>query len=273
MSVRLLHVTDVHFGPPHRAALDAALRDYVARERFDALVVSGDLTQRARPEQFAAARAFFASLSVPQVIVPGNHDVPLWAVHERLTAPFARYRAHFAAELEPSLRLPEAWIFGLNTAKGWTAKNGVFRREALARCRAFFAGCPPEALRVVVAHHHLLPAPGPLYDPVAAGAGEAAATFAAAGVDLVLGGHLHFSFLGHTRDYFPHLGRDTLVAHAGTSMSGRGRGAERGLNSVNVVAYDGEEIVVEHLRHVGGSALFARSARYVFPRGVLQAAP
>lgn len=270
MSVRLLHITDIHFGPPHRAELDAALGAFTAREKFDAVVVSGDLTQRATEAQFKAAHAFLKSLSVPQVVVPGNHDVPLWAAHERFFTPFARYRRHLADELEPQLKLPGAWICGINTAKGWTAKNGVFRAASLERCRAFFADAPAETLRVVVAHHHLLPAPGPLYDPVAERSRDAAHALAAAQVDLVAAGHMHYAFVGHTRDYYPSLAHDTLVAHAGTSMSTRGRGAEKGLNSVNVISFDGAQIEVEHLRYVGGARLFAKSAGYAFPRAVLR---
>lgn len=270
MAVRLLHITDIHFGPPHRAELDAALLDFTAQEKFDAVVVSGDLTQRATAAQFTAARAFLQSLSVPQVVVPGNHDVPLWAAHLRFFAPFSRYRRHLADELEPALKLRGAWICGLNTAHGFTAKNGVFRAASLARCKQFFADAPPAVLRVAVVHHHLLPAPGPVYDPVAERAREAAHAFAEAGVDLVLAGHMHYAFVGHTRDYYPNLAHDTLVAHAGTSMSTRGRGAEKGLNSVNVVAFDGAEITLEHLRYVGGGRLFAKSAGYSFPRAVLR---
>lgn len=243
---------------------------FTARENFDAVLVSGDLTQRATEAQFKAAHAFLKSLSVPQVVVPGNHDVPLWAAHERFFTPFARYRRCLADELEPQLKLPGAWICGVNTAKGWTAKNGVFRAASLARCRTFFADAPAETLRVVVAHHHLLPAPGPLYDPVAERSRDAAHGFAAAQVDLVAAGHMHYAFVGHTRDYYPALTHDTLVAHAGTSMSTRGRGAEKGLCSVNVISFDGAQIEVEHLRYVGGARLFAKSAGHSFPRAVLR---
>lgn len=239
------------------------MRALLAAEPFDALAVSGDLTQRARPEQFAAARAFFASLSVPQVIVPGNHDVPLWALHERVFAPMARYRAHFRDEVEPVLKLPGAWICGLNTAKGLTAKNGVFRAAALARMEAFFAAAPRDVLRVVVAHHHLLPSPGPVYDPPAAGARDAAYALSRAGVHLVLAGHLHHAFIAHTRDFYPRIEHDTLVAHAGTSMSNRGRGPEREGNSLQVIEFDGERWAVEPRRHGPGG--FAVTARYEFP--------
>lgn len=266
MAVRLLHISDIHFGPPHRPELDDAIRTLVEREHFDALLVSGDLTQRATREQFTAARAFLQSLSVPQVVVPGNHDVPLWAVHERLTSPFGRYRRYLSNELEPTLRLPGAWIYGLNTAHGWTAKNGVFKQDSLAQCEAFFAAAPEGVLRVAVAHHHLLPAPGPLYDPIAARAREGAYALARARIDVLVSGHLHHAFLGHTRAYYPKLEHNTIVVHSGTSMSRRGRGIEHEANSLNVIEFDGATLTISNLLYAGDDGLFVPAVEYRFPR-------
>jgi 3',5'-cyclic AMP phosphodiesterase CpdA len=262
----LLHISDIHFGPPHRDELDEAIRSLLARERFDAVLVSGDITQRATPEQFMQAKAFLNSLSVPHVTVPGNHDVPLWAVHERLTTPFGRYQRYFAAELEPTLRLPHAWIYGMNSAHGLTAKNGKFTDASLERCEAFFAAAPADVLRIVVVHHHLLPAPGPLYDPTAARAREAAYAFSRARVDVVVSGHLHHAFVVHTRAFYPKLQYNTVVAHSGTTMSSRGRGAELAANSLNVIALDGSTISIENRRYVNGDKLFEPAVEYRFPR-------
>jgi 3',5'-cyclic AMP phosphodiesterase CpdA len=263
--VRLLHITDIHFGPPHDPAMDEAIRAWIVSEKPAALLVSGDLTQRALPGQFREARAYLDSLSVPQVVVPGNHDVPLWALHERMLNPFGRYRAHFSNDLEPTLRLPQAWIFGLNTAKRFTLKNGVFRGEALARMEAFFDEAPPDVLRVVVGHHHLLPAPGPLYDPVASRARDGAHALSRAGVDVLVAGHLHHAFVLRVRDFYPSIANDPWVAHAGTSMSTRGRAAERGANTLNVIEYDGANMAIESLRHQKGGG-FERVLRYEIAR-------
>ena len=273
MKIRFVHVSDLHFGPPHRSELDDALRLWVERERPDALLVSGDLTQRARPEQFEAARRYLESFSLPQVVVPGNHDISWWRFQERLLDPMRSYARYFSSLLEPALQLPYAWIFGLNTAKGFTVKNGIFREEALQRLEAFFQRAPSNVLRVVVAHHHLLPAPGPFLDPVATRAREAVYSFNRAKIDLVTAGHLHHGFLSQVRDYFPGLAHRTLVVHAGTSMSSRGRGPEHGLNSLNLIAVDDEQITIDQCRHVGGEMLFESVARYTFPRAGSGLAP
>jgi 3',5'-cyclic AMP phosphodiesterase CpdA len=262
----LLHISDVHFGPPHRPELDDAIRVLIVREKPDALLVSGDLTQRATRAQFEAARDYFRSLSLPQVIVPGNHDVPLYALHQRLFTPFKRYRAFMAEDLEPALKLPGAWIFGMNTAHGWTGKNGIFRAEALGRMADFFAAAPEGVLRVVVEHHHLLPAPGAVYDPVARRSAAAAVALSEAKVDLVVAGHLHHAFVNRLRSFRPAAVHGTVVAHSGTSMSSRGRGAEHEANSVNLIVADEEVLTIDNLRSTGGDGLFLLAARYQFPR-------
>jgi 3',5'-cyclic AMP phosphodiesterase CpdA len=123
---RILHLSDIHFG-----AVDARLVQpllALAHDlRPDATVISGDLTQRARPEQFTAARAFIDRLPGPVLCVPGNHDMPLHNLALRLVAPFARYRRAMGSELEPTVTLPGAVLQGVNTANPLVWKSGVLR--------------------------------------------------------------------------------------------------------------------------------------------------
>ena len=177
--------------------------------------------------------------------------MPLWAVHLRLLAPFQRYRTHFSETLEPVLRLPGAWIFGLNTARGFAFKNGVFREGALARCTAFFRDAPPGALRVVAAHHHLVQSPVERYDPAAWRAERARRVFSEAGVDLVLSGHLHHGFMAPAAPGGSPESRPWVV-HSGTSMSARGRGGEHGMNTMNLIESSADSVRIVRLRHTGG---------------------
>ena len=89
---RLLHLSDLHFATTDQATiwysqLAADLREQQV-EQLDALVVSGDLVNRAEPAEYDAARLFLEhlmsgfALSGRQVtLVPGNHDVS-WALAE-----------------------------------------------------------------------------------------------------------------------------------------------------------------------------------------------
>ena len=112
----LLQVSDLHFGPLYRPEVGEALLRAAADIQADVIVASGDFTQRAKPVQFAEARAFLDRLpSVPQIVVPGNHDIPLYRIYERLLTPYALYRQYILPELETVLTRDDATIVALNT--------------------------------------------------------------------------------------------------------------------------------------------------------------
>ncbi|MCL4838130.1 MAG: metallophosphoesterase [Thermoanaerobaculia bacterium] len=263
---RLFHLSDVHFGPHHQPEVARAAAALVAERQPDLVLLSGDLTQRAKPAQFRAARSFVDGLARPVLVVPGNHDVPLYRVWERLFAPFGAYRRHFARELEPVFRDEELAVAGVNTAHAWTLKNGRLRRRQLAGLAAFFAGEPPGRCRIVVAHHQLVPAPGARSRVAMRRAQAVAAAYARAGVELVVSGHLHEAFVLPSDEAFPGLGPPFLIVHCGTTTSDRGRGRERRAHSCTWIEIDGEAIALSMLRHDPASGRFAERERHRFPR-------
>jgi predicted MPP superfamily phosphohydrolase len=198
------HLSDLHFGteePELVRALLAALREAAPA----LVVVSGDLTQRARGPEFAAARAFLDALPAPWLCVPGNHDLPLDRP-ARLFAPRAAYHRHITRERHPWFATQGLAVAGIDTTRARRWKSGSVRaRWAVERLR----DAPPEALRVLVTHH-----------PVA---GAAFTLAAAAGADVLLAGHLHIGGPAELRE-----GR--LVLQAGTALSARRRGEPNGWN-------------------------------------------
>ena len=223
----LLHLSDIHFGPKHLPAATAAVEALAGAARPDVVVVSGDLTQRARPAQFRAARAFVERLPAPVVFAPGNHDVPLWRVWERTLAPFGAWRRNFAPELERHYADAEIAIVAVTTAFPWTTKHGRLGAGQLAELGRQLAAAPAGAVRVVVAHHPLVTAEELGHEPVTANAARALALLAEHGVELVLSGHLHHGFI------LPAAAGAPAVVHCGTSTSSRGRGGEAGANTLN----------------------------------------
>jgi len=203
-----------------------------AGRRPDLVVVSGDLTLRAKPAQFRMARAFVGELEriAPVLAVPGNHDVPLYRVWERLLAPFGAWRRHFDRELEPVFRDAEMLVAGVNTAQPFAVKGGRIRRRRLEEVGVLLAAAPAALFRIVVAHHHLVRPPGVDCEHPAWRASEAIARWGHDKVDLVLSGHLH-----QTLELRP-IGDDGFLAlHTGSTCSSRGRGPEAGRNSLHWV--------------------------------------
>jgi len=147
----LLQVSDPHFGTEQPTVVDA-LTELARQQRPELVVLSGDITQRARPSQFRAARAFTDSLGVPVLAVPGNHDIPLFDVWTRLRSPYGRYSAAFGADLEPVHRSAELLVVCVNTTRPWRHKDGEVSALQIDRVARLVEHADPAQLRVVVVH-------------------------------------------------------------------------------------------------------------------------
>lgn len=230
------------------------------------VVVSGDLTQRAKPAQFAAARAWIEALPGPRVVVPGNHDVPLYRVWERALAPFGAWRRHFSPDLETEFADERLIVLGVNSAFNWTFKGGHLRRRRIDEVQARFAAAGPGAFKVVVVHHPLGPAPEEPREPVARRARRALESFSAAGADLVLAGHLHHSFLIDSSALLAAEHREIFLLHVGTATSTRGRGRERGANTFAWIAVEEDHVAIDLMRFDRPAGDFRLDRRWEVPR-------
>jgi len=238
----------------------------IEERRPDVVVLSGDLTQRAKPRQFREARAFVDRIPVPTVVVPGNHDVPLYRVWERIFVPFGAYKKHFSPELEPTWRDDELLIVGVNTAFNWTLTDGRITLRRLEELAEVFAAAPEHLLKVVVAHHHLIPPPNFGTQRVLSNACEAIDLFSTAGVDLILSGHLHQAYIGNSEEFYPKGRQPVVILHSGTTTSNRGRAGEREKNTCNWITADRESMLVSHLRWHPDLGRFAEHSRHWYPR-------
>lgn len=237
---RLAHLSDLHFGADDPAACAALLED-LARVRPAAVAVSGDLTQRARRREFDAARRFLARLPAPTLVVPGNHDVaPLYRPLRRLLDPFERYREHIGPDLEPSLLLPGVSLVGIRTPTARHVTGGRVAPARLLDLRRRLLALAPSA-RVLVAHHPFLAPTWGRHHRLLRGLAATLEVVDEAGVDLLLAGHCHVSFVGGTHAY-PALRGHTLVVQAGTALSRRLRGEP---NAYNLIELDGDEVRIE----------------------------
>jgi 3',5'-cyclic AMP phosphodiesterase CpdA len=230
------------------------------------VVISGDLTQRAKPEQFRQARHFVDRIPVPSLVVPGNHDVPMYRVWERVFDPFGAYRAHFSRELDPVYRDQEMLVIGVNTAFNWTFAGGRLTPRRLREVGELLAAAPPGLLKVVVPHHDLIPPRAFARGRPLAHARRAIELFSAAGADLVLSGHQHQAYIATSEERFPQGRPPVLVVHSGTTTSSRGRGAERHQNTCNWIEAGPRSLAVSHYGWQPGLGRFAEQSRHCYPR-------
>lgn len=234
----IAHISDLHFGTEDDAVCAALAAVLNGPDAPSLVAVSGDLTQRARPRELVRARAFLDALRSPYVVVPGNHDVPMFDVFERLADPLRRYRRAITEELAPLYFDDELAVVGVTTAHGLTIKGGRITRDAIDRACSQLAA-HPAAWKVVVAHHPFLIPDGGRRSDLVDNAEEAIDSFRAAGVDLVLGGHLHLAYSDDVA--FRDRARRIVAVAAGTAISTSLRGHP---NSYNHLAFDGDDVAV-----------------------------
>lgn len=268
--ITILHVSDLHFGPPFVPRVGEALHTAAHAVEPDIIVASGDFTQRAREEQFAAARAYLDTLpDVPIVVVPGNHDVPLYRIFERIFSPYRHYLEHIHSELDHVVHIDGAVFVALNsTAPLRAITNGRIGREQLEFTRRALAEAPPGVLKVVVTHHHFVPAPDYEGGEVMPRARRAMDVFTELEVDLVMGGHLHRAYIGNSLDMYPGPDRvhGIAIVQSGTSTSRRGRVREREKNSFNIIRVTEEVLRITHYMYFEDAGGFASVSRHIFPR-------
>ena len=258
----LVHLSDLHFGRVD-ATLIAPLTALIVTIAPDVLVVSGDLTQRAKSAEFIAARAFLDTLPAPQIVVPGNHDISLHNPFNRFMRPLAKYTRYITDDLEPFFLDAEIAVAGVNTARSLTIKDGRINDEQIARLHARLAKAPPEVVKVIVTHHPFDLPETYDSDELVGRADAALQTFAGCGADLLLAGHLHASHAGTTSARYRIDGYAALAVQAGTATSTRGRGET---NSFNVIRIEAQRISIDRMAWQPNVERFALAETSTFTR-------
>lgn len=269
--LRLLHISDLHFGPPYSERVGEAVQEMASELEPDVIVASGDFTQRAKAAQFAQAQRFLDRLpAVPKVVIPGNHDVPLYRIVERLRDPHGLYRQYISKDLDRVWHLDAATIVGIDsTAPRSAITNGRISTAQLDFCEEAFTSAKDGAAKIVVAHHPFAPAPDYERDHVIAKAKRAMKRFAEIGVDLILGGHLHRSYIGDSLDRYPSLRighQGIILVQSGTTTSRRGRAREKERNSLNVIEIAADSLKVTHYMYFEDTNFFEPISNHDFPR-------
>jgi 3',5'-cyclic AMP phosphodiesterase CpdA len=236
--LRIVHLSDLHFGAV-RSALARSLPAVVSELCPRLVVVSGDLTQRARSSQFKAAARFLDRLDFPKVVVPGNHDIPLWNVAHRFFTPLARYRKYIGSDPEPVYRDDDLFVAGVTTARSSTRKSGRISHEQIERLQARLGTIPSHVFKAVVMHHPLAPSEEHEGIPIVGRADMALEVLTREAVDVVFAGHVHHGFTCRTAEKDKGPRHSVLVVQGGSAISRRTRGYPNGFNLLEI---EGEQI-------------------------------
>lgn len=232
MSVRLAHLSDIHFGGEHVEAV-AAAKAWIAEHRPNLTVITGDVTREGLQTEFEAARDWIAGLEGETLVVPGNHDTPYFNLFKRLFAPWERYQRYFGAVDERAFLRPGLAIARINTARGVQLRTnwskGAIASWQVTDAVGALAAAPADALRIIACHHPLIEMIGAPMSGAVRGGRDAAVAFARARVDLVMTGHVHAPFA------LPYPGGDGRTWAVGAStLSIRERGVPIGFNCIEI---------------------------------------
>lgn len=230
----IAHISDPHFGTVDLPVQEALLSD-LRRDDVDLIVLTGDITQRARSSQFRAAREFLDALSPkPWIAIPGNHDIPLFDVFTRLLRPYRLFNRFISSEIEPGYADDQVALMCVNATRRTRHKNGVLREreveEAATRLKAV-----QQPFRVVATHQPLAVTLDTELHNLARGAEHALDRWINAGADLFIGGHIHLPYCTLVRARSN--ARTAVVLQAGTAVSLRVRHGVP--NSYNRLMFDG----------------------------------
>ncbi|MDG0853213.1 metallophosphoesterase family protein [Roseateles puraquae] len=229
----VLQISDTHFGTERPVAV-AALQALCEAQRPQVLLVTGDITQRARPREFAAARACFDALPVPtRLVLPGNHDIPLFDVFTRAFDPYRRYAQAFGRPLEGEVERDDLLLLAVNTTRRWRHVHGEVSPEQIERVAARMAQGRPGQLKLVAVHQPVAAVTPQDQRNLLRGCERAVQAWAAAGVDAVVGGHIHLPYVLPLQARWPALLRPMWAVQAGTALSRRVRDGIG--NSVNLI--------------------------------------
>jgi 3',5'-cyclic AMP phosphodiesterase CpdA len=259
----LVHLSDLHFGRIDEAII-TPLIELVHRIAPDIVVVSGDLTQRARSGQFKDARRFLDALPKPQIVVPGNHDVPLHNLFSRFGRPLSKYLKYISSDLTPFYLDDEIAVVGINTARSLTIKNGWMDDAQIETVRRRLCPVDEKIVKIVVTHHPFDLPEQYVEDALARSASTAMTMFSACRVDILLAGHIHVSHAGSTATRYKVGGYASLFVQAGTATSTRGRGET---NSFNVIHTTPSRITVERFRWEPDMRTFMPADSQIFRGG------
>ncbi len=198
--MRILHLSDIHFGDEDPVAIAAVTR-WTAEHQPDLIIASGDLSMDGLAAELEGCADWLASLGPPVVATPGNHDVPYYELWGRFWRPYRRYRRAARGRLLDAWRSPLLHVVTINTSRGWQLRLnwalGAISGAQVRAARRALRAAPPGALKIVVTHHPLIFPRGAPLEGATHGGVRAARKLAEAGADLLLCGHLHVSSEEH----------------------------------------------------------------------------
>jgi 3',5'-cyclic AMP phosphodiesterase CpdA len=264
VTVRLLHVSDLHVGTRDDAVVEASLGPFVARVAPDLVVASGDLTHRGRRDEHERAERLLRGLGTPVVAVPGNHDIP-YTFPARFARPWLEFERLWGTT-RPVHTSDGVCVVGLNSVRPWRHQSGGLGDDQLATAAQAFAAAPPGALRVALLHHQLTGAPWRTRKRPVARRNHVLGALVDAGAELILSGHIHQATVSERHEFEVWTGDQRGVVASVAPGFGQPRPRRRG-EARGLVVYEADGQEIRTSTYVWRARQWGLTATRRFPRG------
>ncbi len=238
---KIAHLSDLHFGTEESTIVEGLIND-LSIIKPDIIIISGDLTQRGRSSQFLNARQFLDRIDNKKIVVPGNHDIPLFDVFRRFLFPLNRYKKYISEKLNPFYEDDEMAILALNTARSLTWKEGRISYGQMKLIEKMMCNVNNNKFKILVTHHPFIPPPGIQGIALVGRSNKAMVIIDRCEIDLLLAGHIHLGYSGDIKTYYPSGNRSLISVNAGTAISKRRRGEK---NAYNFIIVSNDKIDIE----------------------------
>ncbi|RPI72755.1 MAG: metallophosphoesterase [Ignavibacteriales bacterium] len=230
---KLVHISDLHFGKENKIIAGDLIRD-IKELSPDLVVVSGDLTQRARTRQFKSAKEYLERIPFKKITTPGNHDIPLFDIFRRIFFPLSRYKKYITEDMYPLYTDDEIAIMAINSARSLTWKNGRISPEQISEIENKLCSIDDTVFKIIVTHHPFIPPPGDPGIDLVGRSSKALTIIDECKVDLLLAGHIHHGYSGDVRPFYPKSKRSVISVQAGTAISNRIREEPNAFNFLSI---------------------------------------
>jgi 3',5'-cyclic AMP phosphodiesterase CpdA len=244
---KIVHLSDLHFGKVDTKRIQPLLQ-HLTTINPDIVVISGDFTQRASEKEFKEAQAFIQKLTWPTFFVPGNHDLPLYNILQRIRSPYLHYKKYISTDLTPLYFDDEVALIGVNSTHRLTISSGRINKTQVEYIEGCIECLNPNIFKIVVSHHPFdLPTKLNTHHKythkVIGQSKMAMKRLAKHGVDMFLSGHFHVHHVSDTTMRYKIDGFSALIVQAGTAISTRSKLQPV---SFNVLYIEPQQVTIDH---------------------------
>jgi predicted MPP superfamily phosphohydrolase len=244
-TLNIIHFSDLHFGRIQDLVL-SDLEKYLKenQETLSLVILTGDLTQRAKKAQFIAAKDFLEKIKTPIFVVPGNHDVPLYNLFLRFFTPYSRFRKYMGNLISNYYEDDDVAVFGLWTVNPYRIQAGKISESDILNVAEKFKAVPDHKIKILAGHHPIATYEEPkikkLFEKLIA-----------LKPDFLMWGHDHQSSIKYFEDKTKTL---PIMLASGTTVSSRVRVEA---NSFNLITITGADVQIKTMVHEQGKGFFA----------------